>query len=41
MLPLDRWPYREIWAVDFEFLAGAGERPVPVCKRADTAASGV
>jgi hypothetical protein len=31
MLPLDRWPYREIWAVDFEFLAGAGERPVPVC----------
>jgi DNA polymerase family A len=31
MLSLDRWPYREIWAVDFEFLAGAGERPVPVC----------
>src|SRR5262245_42742912 len=31
MLPLDRWPYREIWAVDFEFLAGAGQRPVPVC----------
>src|SRR6516164_583459 len=25
------WPYREIWLVDFEFEAGAGERPVPVC----------
>jgi DNA polymerase family A len=23
--------FREIWAVDFEFIAGAGERPVPVC----------
>jgi hypothetical protein len=28
---LDRLPFREIWAVDFEFTAGAGERPVPVC----------
>src|SRR5262249_20639754 len=31
MPPLERWPYREIWLADFEFLAGAGERPVPVC----------
>src|SRR2546426_2562021 len=31
MSPLERWPYREIWAVDFEFIAGTGERPVPVC----------
>jgi hypothetical protein len=23
--------FREIWIADFEFLAGAGERPVPVC----------
>jgi DNA polymerase I len=23
--------FREIWAVDFEFTAGTGERPVPVC----------
>jgi DNA polymerase I len=23
--------FREIWAVDFEFMAGTGERPVPVC----------
>jgi hypothetical protein len=30
MSPLD-WPYREIWLADFEFGAGAGERPVPVC----------
>jgi DNA polymerase-1 len=25
------WPYREIWLVDFEFLALPGERPNPVC----------
>jgi len=31
MSPLERWPYREIWLADFEFMAGAGERPVPVC----------
>ena len=31
MLPLERWPYCEIWLADFEFMAGAGERPVPVC----------
>jgi DNA polymerase I len=31
MLPLGQWPYREIWLADFEFEAGTGERPVPVC----------
>jgi DNA polymerase I len=31
MLPLGQWPYREIWHADFEFEAGTGERPVPVC----------
>jgi hypothetical protein len=25
------WPYREIWLVDFEFVALPGERPAPVC----------
>jgi DNA polymerase-1 len=25
------WPYREIWLVDFEFVALPGERPKPVC----------
>jgi hypothetical protein len=24
-------PYRHIWAVDFEFSAGPGERPIPLC----------
>src|SRR5215218_6732502 len=24
-------PYREVWAIDFEFSAGAGENPQPVC----------
>jgi hypothetical protein len=28
---LDALPYREIWAVDFEFIAKPGERPDPVC----------
>jgi DNA polymerase-1 len=28
---LDRLPAREIWALDFEFCAGPGDRPVPVC----------
>lgn len=28
---LDRLPYREIWAADFEFAGGPGDRPVPVC----------
>src|SRR5262245_38452429 len=27
----DALPYREIWAVDFEFIAADGERPEPVC----------
>jgi DNA polymerase family A len=31
MPPLEQWPYREIWLADFEFMAGTGERPVPVC----------
>jgi hypothetical protein len=29
MTPL--WPFREIWLADFEFIAGSGERPDPVC----------
>lgn len=28
---LDQLPFREIWAVDFEFGSTPGERPVPVC----------
>ena len=28
---LSRLPFREIWAVDFEFIAAAGDNPVPVC----------
>jgi DNA polymerase family A len=40
MLPLERWPYREIWLVDFEFEAGTGERPVPVCLCAHELRSG-
>ena len=28
---IDRLPFREIWAVDFEFDAQDGERPTPVC----------
>ena len=24
-------PYREVWAVDFEFTAPPGERPTPIC----------
>jgi DNA polymerase I len=28
---LEALPYREIWAVDFEYIAGPGERPDPVC----------
>ena len=23
--------FREVWAVDFEFIAEPGERPVPIC----------
>jgi hypothetical protein len=29
--PATLLPFREIWLVDFEFIAGSGERPVPVC----------
>jgi hypothetical protein len=28
---LNKLPFREIWAVDFEFIAKPGERPVPAC----------
>src|SRR5437588_333498 len=24
-------PYRQVWAVDFEFTAPPGERPIPLC----------
>src|SRR5262249_22337891 len=30
-MALDRLPFREIWAVDFEFIADPGENPDPVC----------
>jgi hypothetical protein len=26
-----QWPFREIWLVDFEFIARSGNRPKPVC----------
>jgi hypothetical protein len=28
---LDRLPFEQIWAADFEFIANPGERPIPVC----------
>ena len=28
---LEALPFREIWAVDFEFVANTGDRPDPVC----------
>jgi hypothetical protein len=28
---MNNWGYREIWAVDFEFVGKSGERPTPVC----------
>ena len=28
---MDGLPYREIWAVDFEYISTEGNRPVPVC----------
>jgi DNA polymerase I len=35
MLPLEQWPYREVWFADFEFElgsgVGSGERPDPLC----------
>jgi hypothetical protein len=33
-------PFRQVWAVDFEFIAGPGERPVPVCMVARELRSG-
>jgi len=33
-------PFKEIWAVDYEFMAEAGERPVPVCLVAHELRSG-
>jgi hypothetical protein len=40
MPPLAQWPYREIWLTDFEFTAGSGERPDPVCQCARELRSG-
>jgi DNA polymerase I len=37
---MDRLRFREIWAVDFEFTANPGERPVPVCMVARELRSG-
>jgi DNA polymerase-1 len=31
MVALAGLPFREVWAVDFEFIAPPGERPAPVC----------
>src|SRR3954453_16970725 len=31
MSVLDRLPYREVWAVDFEYNAEGGNRPIPRC----------
>jgi hypothetical protein len=28
---MDRLPYRQVWAADFEFTAPIGERPTPLC----------
>ena len=33
-------PFREVWAVDFEFIAQPGEVPVPVCMVAKELISG-
>jgi DNA polymerase-1 len=30
-MPLSLTPFRAIWAVDFEFSAPPGERPMPIC----------
>jgi hypothetical protein len=37
---MDALPFREVWAVDFEFTANPGERPVPVCMVARELRSG-
>jgi DNA polymerase-1 len=33
-------PFREVWAVDFEFIANPGDRPIPVCMVARELGSG-
>jgi DNA polymerase I len=33
-------PFRQVWAVDFEFTANRGERPIPVCMVAQELRSG-
>jgi len=33
-------PFREIWCIDFEFIAGRGENPVPVCMVAKEVGTG-
>jgi len=38
--PQDQLPHSEIWAVDFEFHAGNGQRPTPVCMVARELRSG-
>lgn len=37
---LDQLPFREVWAVDFEFDAARGERPIPICMVAQELRSG-
>jgi hypothetical protein len=37
---VDELPFRELWAVDFEYWAGPGARPVPVCMVAKELRSG-
>jgi hypothetical protein len=36
----DSLPFREIWAVDFEFKANPGDRPIPICLVAKELRSG-
>src|SRR5262245_18792271 len=33
-------PFDEVWAIDFEFIARTGERPIPVCMVARELGSG-
>jgi DNA polymerase I len=37
---LDQLPFQQVWAVDFEFIANRGERPLPVCMVAQELRSG-
>jgi DNA polymerase I len=37
---LDQLPFQQVWAVDFEFIANRGERPIPVCIVAQELRSG-